>query len=558
MMNFKLLLKRKKSLVLVFLLLAVVIFPSKRQFVEGNNILNKYLPLIEDEKINYIRMDSSLYQLWKVFQGFGNEEARDFAKQRAIDMKGELVRVVLEIDPERIDGVKHQVRALEGKLETSYKGLVQILIPVYSLQNLSKLSEIKHVRPPLKPLLCSITSEGVAVTGADYWQSIDSFHPEEDSVKVAILDSGFEGYEDLLGIELPDSVTVRSFRKDEDIHITRHGTACAEIVHDMAPEARLWLINYETEIEFYNAVDYLIGQGINIISYSMGWVNAGAGNGTGPICSQVKKADDNGIVWISAAGDEANNHWQGYFSDPDKDAWNNFYADDDTLQFNCNKGSLLQVFLNWNDWNDWNEAENKYSGSDQDYDLYLYKEIGESKLSLVAYSSNAQTGSQWPVESIEYDVSETGTYHLKIKDRNTSRNCKLELFIRNAYGLQYLKPEESLIIPADSAYSISVGATIWENDSYYSFSSQGPTSTGRIKPDYCAPAGVFTASYQELGFSGTSAAAPCLAGAFALLKAKTGYSLDEIEIMIQNRALDLGPSGKDNKFGWGRLRLVIH
>jgi len=283
------------------------------------------------------------------------------------------------------------------------------------------------------------------------------------------------------------------------------------------------------------------------------------------ICSAVNRflpisfsflQENSNISPVSISGGQVN--WQGYFSDTDGDNWNNFSANDNTLQFNCDKGTLLKIFLNWNDWGHWNEAENRYSGSGQDYDLYLYKEIGESILSLVAYSSNAQTGSQWPVESIGYQVSESGIYHLKISNQNTSRNCKLELFIRNAYDLQYLKREESLIIPADSSYSISVGATIWENDSYYLFSSQGPTSTGRIKPDYCAPAGVLTASYKELGFSGTSAATPHLAGAFALLKAKTAYSLDEIERMIQNRALDLGPSSKDNKFGWGRLRLVIH
>jgi len=123
--------------------------------------------------------------------------------------------------------------------------------------------------------------------------------------------------------------------------------------------------------------------------------------------------------------------------------------------------------------------------------------------------------------------------------------------------LEYLNPEESLLIPADSPYCLSVGATLWENDSYDPHSSQGPTSTGRVKPDFCAPSGVLTASYKELGFSGTSAATPHVAGALALLKAKTVFSLDKIKTILQKRALDLGPTGKDNQFGWGRLRLVI-
>ncbi len=552
--------KQKKRLVLSLLLIPVLLSPVPHQFFKRNTA-HDLQPLMEYKDIRPADIDSSLYLLEKVFQTQGADGALYFARQRAIDMRGESVRVVLERSSEGNYDLMNFVQALGGKIETSYGNLVQTLTPLYSLQALSYFPGIKQIRLPLKSLPCAVLSEGVAVTGADYWQAIPSFH-NETKVKVAVLDAGFEGYEGLLGSELPDSVTVKSFRQDKNITTTKHGTACAEIIHDMAPQAELWLINYETDVEFYNAVDYLLGQGINIISYSRGWVNAGAGDGTGPISSQVKKANDNHVVWVSAAGDETQNHWQGNFRDSDEDQWNNFGLKDNTLHFNCNQGNLLQIFLNWDDWGNWNEAESTYGGSSQDYDLYLYKETGkdekgEPKLSLLAHSSNAQTGTQWPVESIEYQISESGRYHVKIKNESTSRNCKLELFFRNATDLEYLNPEESLLIPADSPNSLSVGATNWENDSYDIHSSQGPTAAGRVKPDYCAPSGVRTASYKELGFSGSSAATPHVAGALALLKAKTAFSLDEIKIILQKRALDLGPSGKDNQFGWGRLRLVI-
>jgi hypothetical protein len=42
---------------------------------------------------------------------------------------------------------------------------------------------------------------------------------------------------------------------------------------------------------------------------------------------------------------------------------------------------------------------------------------------------------------------------------------------------------------------------------------------------------------------------------FALLKCLTPYSLDQIKDIIDARAIDLGASGKDNKFGLGRLSL---
>ena len=61
------------------------------------------------------------------------------------------------------------------------------------------------------------------------------------------MDFGFEGYEDLLGTELPEKVTVKSFRGDGDITGGGeiHGTGCAEIVHDVAPDAELYLVNYD-------------------------------------------------------------------------------------------------------------------------------------------------------------------------------------------------------------------------------------------------------------------------------------------------------------------------
>ena len=162
-----------------------------------------------------------------------------------------------------------------------------------------------------------MTSEGVAKTGADTWQGVSAYRTTE-KVKVCILDAGFQGYTGLLGTELPSSVTVRSFRADDDIEAGQvHGAACAEIVHDMAPDADLFLVNFNTDVEHHLAVDWIISEGVKVISYSIGWWNAGDGKGTGPICDDVKKAYDAGIIWCNSSGNDAENHWEGTFSDPD-------------------------------------------------------------------------------------------------------------------------------------------------------------------------------------------------------------------------------------------------
>ncbi|GAH58362.1 unnamed protein product, partial [marine sediment metagenome] len=47
-------------------------------------------------------------------------------------------------------------------------------------------------------------------------------------------------------------------------------------------------INFGTEVEMGNAVDWLINTAkVNVISYSIGWPIGGPGDGTGTICEMV-------------------------------------------------------------------------------------------------------------------------------------------------------------------------------------------------------------------------------------------------------------------------------
>jgi hypothetical protein len=66
-------------------------------------------------------------------------------------------------------------------------------------------------------------------------------------MKVAILDSGFRGYQSFLGKELPAQVQARSFRRDGNLEArnSQHGILCADVVHTLAPEADLLFANWE-------------------------------------------------------------------------------------------------------------------------------------------------------------------------------------------------------------------------------------------------------------------------------------------------------------------------
>ncbi|MCB9079558.1 MAG: trypsin-like serine protease [Anaerolineaceae bacterium] len=111
--------------------------------------------------------------------------------------------------------------------------------------------------------------------------------------------------------------------------------------------------------------------------------------------------------------------------------------------------------------------------------------------------------------------------------------------------------------PGDYADSFASGATD-SGDSIASFSSRGPSSvTSETKPDISAPGyNVYSAwnngSYATI--SGTSMASPHTAGCVALIKAANpGLTVSQIEDVLTSTAVDLGNTGPDDDYGYGRL-----
>ena len=116
--------------------------------------------------------------------------------------------------------------------------------------------------------------------------------------------------------------------------------------------------------------------------------------------------------------------------------------------------------------------------------------------------------------------------------------------------------------PANYPESFAVGATN-NSDSIYSSSSRGPSACGEgstIYPELTAP-GVNIKSSDRYGLyttaSGTSLAAPHVAGTLALLlSAYPNLTTSQQEAALLNTAVDLGSSGPDNKYGYGRLNAL--
>lgn len=512
--------------------------------------------LLENPELGSVYKDFYL-----AYQKGGEETAIALARQRGILNEQDQVAMTLVLDSEDTAPLIAELEAEGIIVQASYKSKINILIPIALIKEqieqkepdliLERISNFEHVirlEVPTKATIKQrgvIQGQGVNVTLANEWQAQGI---TGKGIKVGILDLGFGGYKDLLGRELPDNVTVEVFGDPYNFEEEVHGTACAEIVHEMAPDAELYLAYYDgSDVAMALAIEWLKSQGVDIISNSTGSNGLTPMDGSGFIAEVVDQAHDEGIFFVSAAGNEADVHWRGQFNDSDGNTIHEFSPDNELLPFAAPAGYPVQIILSWDDW----------QNTDQDYDFLLLDKEGN----LIAKSEEPQEGQagEMPVEGFLYEFEAEDVYTLAIQnyEGRATKNVTFDIFIHG--GLMhpdFVVAERSLSSPADARGAFAVGAVNWADDVLEIYSSQGPTADGRIKPDLAAPSVVDSASYSPDAFDGTSAATPHVAGAAALvLQAFPDFSPDDIAAFLQEHAKDLGPSGPDNAFGAGRLEL---
>jgi hypothetical protein len=442
------------------------------------------------------------------------------------------IRVVLELDGKASSSKIKELTKLDVRIDGQWNNLLQVLVPAIHLEALANVDFVNYIRQPQYVVPTSI-SEGASFIGSD---EINAAGFTGQDIKIAIIDIGF----DLSNPEIaPNIVEAKSFRADGDIRTAdpSHGTAVAEIILDVVPDAQLFLYNVDTDVSLLTALDYILDQQtVDIASMSLAVYNAGPYDGTSEISQAVNAVRASGILFVVAAGNEAQRHWEGNFVDPDSNGWRNFSGTDETIGISAQAGQLVEVYLSWDDW----------PVSTQDYDLYVLNDL----LNIIAFSEGPQILGFAPRESTTFVAPYTGTYHIGIYNYSATQDVLFDLFTYPVDLNEYNVPSSSMTIPSDAAGALTVGAVFWENGQLEPFSSRGPTNDGRIKPDISAPDGVITSAFSPSPFYGTSAAAPHVAGAAALVKdIYPNADVDTIQLLLEENTLNSQDKNNDNGTG---------
>ena len=492
---------------------------------------------------------------------------------------------------------------------------VQAHVPVSRLTAVAQLAVVDAIRLPTyaRSRIGNFNSEGDAIAAADTVRA--QYALDGTGVRVGVVSDGIKGVfatgctsscagidgGPIATLDLPfatgernsaglltavsGGIVARSFRANKDLEglppatpacsfsgAGAEGTALLEIMHDLAPGAKLTFANGDTDLEFNNAVNFLAASN-DVVLDDVGFYGEPY-DGTSAVSANTAAALNNSgwpiRAYFTSVGNDADRHYYGAYADSGVDGttisgittpgrlhlFQRTADTTDVLGLGAQPYNVIAlpqngeaaIFLTWND---------PFGASSNNYDMYL---VQQSTGRVVASSIDVQNGRQDPAETIDY-VNRGAADRFLIVVQNV-RGAALPRNL-NIFSLQpecaaggplalappryerhnYNTATRSVSAQADAGGSpvsvVSVGAICSasaaaagafgsvSNESCLDtshataefFSSRGPTLDGRVKPDIAAIDGVSVSGAGSFPkpFFGTSAAAPHLGGIAALL-----------------------------------------
>lgn len=351
---------------------------------------------------------------------------------------------------------------------------VQGLLPVTMINQVSALSFVRYIRLPDYGFTNTgaVESQGDAILQAQAARS--QFGVDGTGIRVGVISDGIGGIfatgctscgpvsgtpSPITSGDLPSatgtrnssgtlisvsgSITAQSFRADGNLEacngtcdtsglVGAEGTAMLEIVHDLAPGAKLFFANFDTGLSFEQAVNFLDAN-TDVSVDDIGFLGSPPYDGTDAVSTNTSAAlntDANPIRgYFTAVDNFAQDHYEGSYVDSGTNGTSITGEAGDLHTFQPVSGTTVDnnsfgasiadpaaipasgtitVFLTWND---------PANASSNDYDLFLVplnctggfsttNRLPKPPCTIsgapLANSKNPQTGTQPPIESLSY------------------------------------------------------------------------------------------------------------------------------------------------------------
>ena len=223
----------------------------------------------------------------------GEISAEEAAKEAPIH-RGDSVGVLIQLS-RNVDGVVSFLKSNGASNISSGEDYIEAYVPVLLLPEASQQPGVLRLRQiqPSEPTqgMSRVAGNGPQVHGSTSWNQAGY---TGQGIKVGVIDVGFRGIGVLMGTEVPAMVHTRCYRylgrpSSDPTHCDRgssHGTAVAESVMDIAPEATLYIAEPRSPSELKDAVDWMITEGVSVINESRLWPFDGPGDG--PLCPSAR------------------------------------------------------------------------------------------------------------------------------------------------------------------------------------------------------------------------------------------------------------------------------